>query len=256
MNISLLIELTKRDFTERYSGSVLGVFWTFIWPLVNIFVYTVIFSQVMGARLQGTSSNTYSYGIYLIAGILPWTAFANTVSRSATIFVDKKTIISKIKVSLPSLPLYIVMSESITFLITLSIYMVFLVITGTPLRKTLIFLPVIYLVQQIFAFSLGFLISIFHVFIRDLKEITGIVLQIWFWFTPIVYVYDILPVLAKQLVVFNPAFLFIKSYQNIFVLDQVPDFIHLIQLTILSHVVLLAGYIIFKKLERDIRDFL
>ena len=95
MNLSLLIELTKRDFTERYSGSVLGVFWTFLWPLVNIFVYIVIFSQVMGARLQGSSS-TYSYGIYLVAGILPWTAFANTVSRSATVLVDKKHIISKI----------------------------------------------------------------------------------------------------------------------------------------------------------------
>lgn len=253
--MSLLIELTKRDFTERYSGSVLGVFWTFIWPLVNIFVYTVIFSQVMGARLQGASS-TYSYGIYLIAGILPWTAFANTVSRSATIFADKKGIISKIKVSLPSLPLYIVMSESITFLITLLIYMVFLLMTGTPLRITLFFLPVIYLVQQIFAFSLGFLITIFHVFIRDLKEITGIVLQLWFWFTPIVYVYDILPAFAKNLVAFNPAFLFIKAYQDIFVLNQVPEFVNLMKLSIMAHLFLLAGYVIFKKLERDIRDFL
>jgi len=253
--LNLLIELTKRDFTERYSGSVLGVFWTFIWPLVNIFVYTVIFSQVMGARLQGASS-TYSYGIYLIAGILPWTAFANTVSRSATIFADKKGIISKIKVSLPSLPLYIVMSESITFLITLLIYMVFLLMTGTPLRITLVFLPVIYLVQQIFAFSLGFLITIFHVFIRDLKEITGIVLQLWFWFTPIVYVYDILPAFAKNLVAFNPAFLFIKAYQDIFVLNQVPEFVNLMKLSIMAHLFLLAGYVIFKKLERDIRDFL
>jgi lipopolysaccharide transport system permease protein len=253
--VSLLIELTKRDFTERYSGSVLGVFWTFIWPLVNIFVYTVIFSKVMGARLQGASS-TYSYGIYLIAGILPWTAFANTVSRSATIFVDKKGIVSKINVSLPSLPLYIVMSESITFLITLFIYMVFLLITGTPIRITLIFLPVIYVVQQIFAFSLGFFITIFHVFIRDLKEITGIVLQIWFWFTPIVYVYDILPAFAKKLIVFNPAFLFIKAYQDIFVLNQIPDFMNLLILSIMAHLLLLAGYVIFKKLERDIRDFL
>jgi lipopolysaccharide transport system permease protein len=247
--------LTKRDFTERYSGSVLGVFWAFIWPLVNIIVYTVIFSQVMGARLQGSSS-TYSYGIYLVAGILPWTAFVNTVSRSATIFVDKKAIISKIKVSLPSLPLYIVMSESITFLITLFVYIVFLILTGTPLRKTIILLPAIYLVQQIFAFSLGFLISIFHVFIRDLKEITGIVLQIWFWFTPIVYVYDILPAVAKKLVHMNPAFLFIKSYQDIFVLNQVPDFINLLKLSVIAHLLLLAGYVIFKKLERDIRDFL
>jgi lipopolysaccharide transport system permease protein len=253
--LSLLIELTKRDFTERYSGSILGVFWTFIWPLVNIFVYTVIFSRIMGARLQGAST-TYSYGIYLIAGILPWTAFANTVSRSATIFADKKGIISKIKISLPSLPLYIVMSESITFLITLFIYMVFLLITGTPIRITLIFLPIIYLVQQIFAFSLGFLITIFHVFIRDLREITGIVLQIWFWFTPIVYVYDILPEFAKKLVAFNPAFLFIKAYQDMFVLNQVPNFLNLMKLSIMAHLFLLAGYVIFKKLERDIRDFL
>jgi lipopolysaccharide transport system permease protein len=255
VNLTLLIELTKRDFTERYSGSILGVFWAFIWPLVNIFVYIVIFSQVMGARLQGSSS-TYSYGIYLVAGILPWTAFVNTVSRSSTIFVDKKAIISKIKVSLPSLPLYVVMSESITFLITLFVYIVFLLITGTPLRKTIILLPAIYLVQQIFAFSLGFLISIFHVFIRDLKEITGIVLQVWFWFTPIVYVYDILPEFAKNLVHINPAFLFIKSYQDIFVLNMVPDFVNLLKLSAIAHLLLLAGYVIFKRLERDIRDFL
>jgi lipopolysaccharide transport system permease protein len=255
LNLSLLIELTKRDFTERYSGSVLGVFWAFIWPLVNIFVYIVIFSQVMGARLQGSSS-TYSYGIYLVAGILPWTAFVNTVSRSATIFVDRKTIISKIKVSLPSLPLYIVMSESITFLITLFVYVAFLILTGTPLRRTIIFLPAIYIVQQIFAFSLGFFIGIFHVFIRDLKEITGIVLQIWFWFTPIVYVYDILPDFAKNLVHINPAFLFIKSYQDIFVLNMVPDFVNLLKLSVIAHLLLLAGYVTFKKLERDMRDFL
>ena len=169
MNLSLLIELTKRDFTERYSGSVLGVFWTFLWPLVYIFVYIVIFSQIMGARLQGSSS-TYSYGIYLVAGILPWTAFANTVSRSATVLVDKKHIISKIRVNLTSLPLYVVMSESITFLITLTIYVLFLIVTNAPVHKTVFLLPAVYLVQQIFAFSLGFLISIFHVFVRDLKD--------------------------------------------------------------------------------------
>lgn len=255
MNFSLLIELTKRDFTERYSGSILGVFWTFLWPLVNIFIYIVIFSGVMGARLQGHSS-PYGYGIYLIAGILPWTAFANTVIRSATVFVDKKNIISKIKISLPSLPLYVVMSESITFLITLFLFIVFLVATGTPLKKTLIVLPAVYLVQQIFAFSLGFLISIFHVFIRDLKEVASIVLQIWFWFTPIVYVNDILPDFAKKLVVYNPAFLFIKSYQDIFVLNQVPNFIHLLELTVLAHVLLLLGYGIFRRMEKDIRDFI
>ena len=247
--------MTKRDFTERYSGSVLGVVWTFIWPLVSIFIYTVIFSQVMGARLKG-SSQTYSYGIYLVAGILPWNAFVNTVTRSSTVFVDKKHILSKIRVSLTSLPLYIVMSESVTFGITLLIYLCFLLLTGTPINKTIFLVPVIYVVQQIFAYALGFFIAIFHVFIRDLREVVAIVLQIWFWFTPIVYVYDILPDFAKQLVVFNPAFLFIKSYQDIFVLNRVPDFLHLLVLAAGAHILLLVAYFIFKKLEKDIRDFI
>lgn len=234
---------------------MLGIFWSFIWPLVNIFIYTVIFAKVMGAKLPGVSS-TYSYGIYLAAGIVPWTAFVNTVSRSSTIFVDQKHLISKIKVSLPSFPLYIVISESITFIITICLYIVFLVMSGTSLSKAIILVPFIYLVQQIFAYSMGYFVAIFHVFIRDLKEITGIVLQIWFWFTPIVYVYDILPDFAKRLIGYNPAFLFVRAYQDIFVHKEVPNFNHLIYLTLLGHIILLIGYITFKKLEKDVRDFL
>jgi lipopolysaccharide transport system permease protein len=248
-----LIELTKRDFVERYSGSVLGVFWSFIWPLVSIFIYIVIFSQVMSARLPGIS---YNYGIYLAAGLLPWTAFANTVSRTSTIFVDKKHIISKVHVPLSSLPIYIVMSESLTFLITLSIFLVFLLAMHVPLDRALIFLPFVYLVQQIFAFSLGFLIAVFHTFLRDLKEFTGILLQIWFWFTPIVYVLDILPDYLKGYLVLNPAFLFVEAYHDIFVFARTPNFIHLMALTFLGHGIWMAAYFIFKKLEKDIRDFL
>jgi lipopolysaccharide transport system permease protein len=209
----------------------------------------------MGAKLPGVSS-TYSYGVYLMAGMVPWTAFANTVLRSSTVFVDKKHLISKIRVSLPSFPLYIVISESITFVITLCLYIIFLILSGTSLSKAIILVPFIYIVQQIFAYSMGYCIAIFHVFIRDLKEITGIVLQIWFWFTPIVYVYDILPDFAKMLVGYNPAFLFIKAYQDIFVHKEVPNLNHLIYLTLLGHIILLCGYLIFKKLEKDVRDFL
>lgn len=146
MNLHLLFEFTKRDFTERYAGSVLGVIWTFIWPLVNIFIYTVIFANIMGARLPGTSS-TYSYSIYLVAGIAPWTAFSNTVLRSSSIFVDKKHIISKIRITLPFLPFYIALSETIVFIITISIYVTFLVLTKHPLKSSVIFIPFIYMVQ-------------------------------------------------------------------------------------------------------------
>ena len=182
--------------------------------------------------------------------------FANTVSRASTIFVDKKYIISKISVSLPSFPFFIVLSESITFAITILLYFFFLLFTGAPLSKVLFFLPFIYFVQQVFAYALGFFIATFHVFIKDLKEVTGIVLQVWFWFTPIVYVQDIVPDYAKKMMLYNPAFLFVKAYQDIFVYQQVPDLNSLILLVFIGHSLLLITYLLFKKLEKDVRDFI
>lgn len=255
MGSGLLVELTKRDFTERYAGSVLGLFWTFIWPLVMIFIYTFIFSRVMGARLPGLGS-TYSYGVYLVAGLSGWTAFANSVSRSTTVFIDKKPVISKIRMSLPMLPLYIVISESITYGITMVIYFVFLLLIKAPIHRSIVLLPFIFMVQQIFAYSLGLLTAVLQVFIRDLKELVGIVLQIWFWFTPIVYLVDILPGFARKFMLCNPAFLFIDSYHRIFYMGETPDIKLLLILTILAHGLFFIAFWLFKKLEKDVRDFL
>jgi len=250
----LLVEFTRRDFLERYSGSVLGVAWSFIWPLVSLFIYIAIFSKVMSAKLPGVSS-AYSYGIYLVAGLVPWTAFCNTVARSATVFVDKKSIISKIHISLPRLPLYIVMSESVTFVISMALYLAFLMATGNPLHPTALLLPFVYLVHQVLAYSLGFVVATLLVFLRDLREVTGIVLQIWFWFTPIVYVVDIVPDFVRGFFVYNPAYLFVKAYQDVLVFNRAPDIDSLMILAVLGHVLLAVGYVLFKRLEKDVRDF-
>jgi lipopolysaccharide transport system permease protein len=255
MNLSLILELAKRDLTEHYSGSSLGAIWNFIYPLVNIFIYMVIFSKIMSARLP-SSSSTYGYGIYLVSGVVPWTAFSNTLMRTSTVFLEKKHIITKIKVDLNTFPLYIVLSESIIFAMTFSIFIGFLFISGQPISPLIVLVPLVYLIQQFFAYSLGFLIAMFVVFLRDLKEIVVIGLQMWFWFTPIVYVYDILPDIVKKLMIFNPAFLFIQGYQSIFVYNQMPNFNYLLYLLVSSIMILLGANLIFKKLEKDIRDFI
>jgi lipopolysaccharide transport system permease protein len=255
LNLSLIFELAKRDITEKYSGSTLGVLWNFIYPLVDIFIFTVIFSNLMGSRLPGSSS-AYSYGFYLTSGVIPWNAFSNTVSRTATAFLDKKHIISKVKVDLSSFSLYIAISESITFVVTMGIFLFLLLISGYGMKPLILFVPLIYLVQQIFAYSLGFFIGIFVVFIRDLKEIIRIILQFWFWFTPIVYVYDILPEFVKKLMIYNPAFSFIQAYHSVFIYKENPNFESILYLFLLSLVILMCAGIIFKKLEKDIRDFI
>jgi lipopolysaccharide transport system permease protein len=215
----------------------------------------IIFGSLMGARIPGMSS-MWGYGIYLISGLIPWTAFANTVTRSSTVFLDKKNIISKIHLDLPTLPLFIVLSETITFVVTLAMFLGILLITGYTFSPYLLFIPVIYLIQQIFAYSLGFFLAIFVVFLRDLREVVTIGFQIWFWFTPIVYVFEILPPLAQQILIWNPALAFISAYHDIFILHKMPSFTYLTILFIMSLVLIVLDYMIFKKLEKDIRDFI
>jgi lipopolysaccharide transport system permease protein len=251
----LILELTKRDFIERYSGSALGFIWSFIYPLINILIYMIIFGNLMGARLPGTSS-VWGYGVYLIAGLIPWTAFANTVTRSSTVFLDKKNIITKIHLDLPTLPLFIVLSETITFIVTLVIFLGILLVTGFSVSLYLLLIPVIYFIQQLFAYALGFFLGMIVVFLRDLKEVVTIGFQIWFWFTPIVYVFEILPPLAQQILFWNPALAFISAYHDIFILQKMPSFLFLSLVLFMSIVLIVMDYIIFKKLEKDIRDFL
>jgi lipopolysaccharide transport system permease protein len=255
LNFSLILELTKRDFIERYSGSALGFIWSFIYPLINILIYMIIFGNLMGARLPGMSS-VWGYGVYLIAGLIPWTAFANTVTRSSTVFLDKKNIITKIHLDLPTLPLFIVLSETITFIVTLVIFIGVLLVTGFSVSLYLLLIPVIYFIQQLFAYALGFFLGMIVVFLRDLKEVVTIGFQIWFWFTPIVYVFEILPPLAQQILFWNPALAFISAYHDIFILQKMPSFLFLSLVLFMSIVLIVVDYIIFKKLEKDIRDFL
>jgi lipopolysaccharide transport system permease protein len=255
MNFSLVIELTKRDFIERYSGSALGFIWSFIYPLINILIYMIIFGNLMGARLPGMSS-VWGYGIYLIAGLIPWTAFANTVTRSSTVFLDKKHIISKIRVDLPTLPLFIVLSETITFCVTFVIFLGILFFTGFVFTPLLLLIPLIYIIQQVFAYALGFFLALLVVFLRDLKEVVAIVFQIWFWFTPIVYVFDILPALAQQILIWNPMIAVILGYHDIFVFQRIPSFFILSIVLIVSILLIVLDYVIFKNLEKDIRDFI
>ena len=179
LNVPLVWELTKRDFSERFAGSVLGFVWAFIWPLVNLFIYIVIFGKLMGGKLPG-SSDVYAYSIYLSVGLIPWTCFASSLSRACSVFLDKKNVISKINISLPSLLVYINLSEIITFIITSAFLLVFLIATGYEFHGHFLLLPFIFYLQQLLAFSLGMLSATLTVFIRDLKEVVGIIVQLWF----------------------------------------------------------------------------
>lgn len=256
MNLSLLLYFCRQDLIDRYSGSLLGGLWTFITPLVNILIFTLVFSRIMGARLPGLTEefSQYGYSIYLVAGILSWQAFASTIQRMSGVFAEKAGLIAKVNMSLLALPLHVVVTESIIFVISMAFFVGFLLLIGFPITSSWLFLPLVFVVQQLLAYALGFLLATLAVFIRDVATFVTVSLQLWFWLTPIVYTVDILAPDAVPLFATNPMFHVVGAHRDIVLRHEAPDLAALGVLALIGATLLAASIWVFGKLERDLRD--
>lgn len=258
MNIALLLNFVRQDLVDRYSGSLLGRGWAFMMPLIQILIFVFIFSQVMGAKLEslGSDLSGYAYSIYLISGILGWNALSNTIARVSSIYQDKASLIGKVDLSLVTLPLYIVLTEAVVFAISWLIFLLFLAVIGAFPGGLLIWLPVIFVVQQLLAYAIGFFCAVFSVLLRDVRELVTVGLQLWFWLTPVVYVVGILPDHLRAVFLLNPVVPVMNAYRAIILQQQAPDLVSLALVSLFAGGLLAVGIWLFKRLERDIRDLI
>ncbi len=236
----------QREFQTKYRNSLLGAVWNIIHPLAMIVVYTVIFSQVMRAKLPGAAGG-FGYSIYLCAGVITWGLFAEITSRSQSMFIDNANMLKKLSFPRITLPLIVVMNAVLNFSIILGLFLVFLLISGSFPGWPLLALVPILLVQIIFASGLGMILGVLNVFFRDVGQFFSIFLQFWFWLTPIVYPANILPEGVKALMAFNPMYPIIRSYQGIFVQGLWPDWTQLFPTFLLG---LLSCYLGLKLFQR------
>ncbi len=236
----------KREFQSKYRNSILGAAWTVINPLAMIIVYTVIFSQVMHAKLIGVD-NRFAYSIYLCAGSLTWGLFSEIVSRGQNIFIDNANLIKKINFPRLCLPIITVLSSVVNFSIIFGLFLIFLLVSGLwPGWISLAVIPVL-IIQLLFAIGLGIVLGILNVFFRDVGQFFGIFLQFWFWFTPIVYPVTILPNAVKKIMSLNPMYSMTISYQNIFVNRQSPDWLSLIYPLALGLILCMFGLKLYRQ---------
>lgn len=258
MNPALLYHLTRQDLVDRYAGSILGAAWTFIMPLVNILIFTLVFSRIMGMRLGelGVELGQYSYSVYLVIGVLAWNLFANTLSRVTHVFHEKAAIIGKVNVSLFALPLYILLSELVIYLISSGFFLVFLFAIDFEFTWHWLWWPVVLVVQQTLAYAIGLVLATLSVFIRDIKQFVGVLTQLWFWMTPIVYVINILPEHWKPLFLLNPFYHLVNALRDAMMLQATPSLTPLAVLMAGALVLLAFGLWLGRRLERDIRDFI
>lgn len=243
----LLKTNVKKDIRGKYKASFLGVLWSFVNPLLSVLVYAIVFPYIM--RVQ-----TENYLVFLICAIIPYNWFTTVVSQSSGIFVYNSNIIKKVYFPREILPISVVTSGLINFLISCLIILLFVLISGIGISWHLIFLPLIILVQYIFSLAIVLVLSAINVYIRDVEYIVGFILQMLFYVTPVLYTTDMFSGWITWIFKLNPMAHVINAYRDIFYVHAIPQVNNLLILLALSIVLLVIGYKIFKKLEKGFAE--
>ena len=230
-----------REFHGKYRESLLGAFWSVANPLTMIVIYTVVFGQLMRPQLAGHEQTPFAFSIYLCAGVITWGLFAEMLGRLNGVFLEHGNLIKKSNFPRICLPAIVATSALVNFGIVFGLYLAFLALIGHwPGWALLAVIPLLAL-QVLFTLGLGIFLGTLNVFFRDVGQLTGIVVQFWFWLTPIVYVFDTLPELARHALKYNPLQPLMAAYQTIFLSQRLPDFSSLTPLAILTGILLLLG---------------
>ncbi|XKY31144.1 ABC transporter permease [Pseudomonas chlororaphis subsp. aurantiaca] len=243
----------RREFQSKYRNSLLGALWTILNPLAMIFVYTVIFAEVMKAKLPGVAS-TFGYSIYLCSGILTWGLFAELVGRSQTVFIDNANLLKKISFPRLCLPAVVIANASINFAITFGIFTAFLVVSGNFPGLAFIAMVPLLLILVFFSIGLGITLGVLNVFFRDVGQFFGIFITFWFWLTPIIYPATALSEKLRLFLDFNPMASLMAAFQGVLVLGQWPHWETLWPITSLAAFLCLVGMRFFRRHAGEIVD--
>lgn len=243
----------KREFQSRYRNSLLGAAWTVLNPLAMILVYTLVFSQVMRAKLPGVDS-AYGYSIYLCAGSLTWGLFVDIIGRGQNVFLDNANLIKKINFPRLCLPITVVINALLNFSIIFGIFTAFLVVSGQFPGWVYFYTLPLLLLLVCFAIGLGITLGVLNVFFRDVGQFFGIFLQFWFWLTPIVYPVQIIPEKFRPLVELNPMAGVISGFQNVLSAGVAPEWRALLPSFIYTTLLLVVGTSLYRKHAGEMVD--
>ena len=243
----------KREFQSKYRNSMLGAAWTVINPLAMIVVYTVIFSQVMRAKLPGIDS-TFAYSIYLCAGILTWGLFSEILAKAQSVFIDNANLLKKVSFPRLCLPIIVVVNAILNFAIIFTLFSIFLIVSDNfPGWVYFSIFPVLF-INILFAIGLGITVGVLNVFFRDIGQLFTILLQFWFWLTPIIYPISIIPEQLRVYVELNPMVNIISAYQTILVRGEPPQWQTLWVVFVVAILLCLIGLSLFRKHSGDMVD--
>jgi lipopolysaccharide transport system permease protein len=245
----------KGEFKGRFVRSRLGLLWTILHPLAQATIFAVVLSEVIGARLGGVD-NPSAYAIYLLAGIAAWTLFTEILTRCISIFIEYGSAIKKISFPRLCLPIIVWGSALVNHALLLAAIAFVFMFMGHAPGVTWLFLPLGFVLISAFAFGLGLMLGVLNVFSRDIGQITTVVLQLWFWLTPIIYTRDIIPERLLWVVDINPLVPLVGIYQTALLFNQPPDFSTLVIPTMICVLLIILSFALFRRAGSELVDAL
>jgi lipopolysaccharide transport system permease protein len=254
-NRSLIRTMVRRDILGRYRGSFGGVFWTILNPLLLMLTYFFVFGVVLRARF-GADPSKSRFALYFLAGMLPWLAFSEAAGRAPTVMMEHRNFVKKLVFAVDTLPVNLVVSGLVTEIFGLLLFAIGLLLARGAVPASVVWLPALIVPQVLFTAGVCWFLGALGVFVRDLGQVIGFVLTLWFFLTPICYPEASLPTAALPLLTKNPMFVLVRGYRAIFLEGQAPVWGSLWKLWIVAAAVFILGHAWFYKLRRSFADII
>lgn len=247
---SMIVGLVKRDLRGRYKGSALGFLWTFLIPLLQLLVYTFVFSTIMRAGIE-------DYYLFLFVALVPWVYFSSSVDGGAGCIVNQVNLVNKIYFPREVLPIAHVLSQLINMLLSYIVVILVLLVSGKGINLSVWwYIPIVILQETMLAFGLALLFSAITVFFRDLQYIISIFIMAWQFLSPVMYSVEMVPDDLQKFFFINPMTPVIMAYRSIFYYKEAPNLHTFLLGTIMGLVVLIVGWTVFGKMKKRFAEVL
>jgi lipopolysaccharide transport system permease protein len=252
-SLFLLGEFTRRDFKGRYAGSVMGFLWSFVQPLWMLALFTFVFSVVMRIP-RGTLELTDSFAVFLFCGLLPWMAVQEGITRATTAITENAALVKKMSFPSGLLVWAVVLAALLHEAIALVLFMVVLGVTGQLSLSGIWILVIAVPLQVALTAGIGFFAAAINVFFRDTAQIANLLLQGWFYLTPIVYPIGLVPERYQFYLALNPLTPLANLYRQALLGGSMPPLATLTPLFITSVLALVVGTWVFRRLKPVFAD--
>ena len=245
----LTVEMAKREITDRYAGQFFGVFWAVGHPLILMLVYVFIFGFVFKIRVSGTPGIQLDYTTYLLAGLIPWLAFQESMTKAASVIVVNASLVKQFVFPIEILPVKGVIATLITQLIFLFLLFIYVVLFQHTLLWTYLLVPVLVFLQVLAMIGVSYILSAVGVYFRDIKDFVQVFSVIGVYIVPAFYLPDLAPKFFLPILYLNPFSYLIWCYQDALYFGQFSHPWAWIIFTVMSFGIFIVGYRFFRKLK-------